>query len=87
MSKVFLNNYPLVMLEEVVVLIVIQCQKKKLTHEKFVKRLKETHSNLEVLSTYNGIDKPITVRCTIHNHIWTTTPHRLKQGSNCQKML
>ncbi|MDE5888473.1 MAG: hypothetical protein K2H20_00465, partial [Bacilli bacterium] len=45
----------------------------KLTHEFFVNRLKETHPNLEVLSEYLSKDKPIIVRCIIHDYTYTTT--------------
>lgn len=58
---------------------------KKLTTEKFKEKLAKTHPNLEVLTEYISTNKPITVRCKIHNHTYTTTPHRLVQGSNCQK--
>lgn len=58
---------------------------KKLTTEEFKERLAKTHPNLEVLSEYISTNKPITVRCKIHGHTYTTTPHRLVQGANCQK--
>lgn len=58
---------------------------KKLTTEEFKERLAKTHPNLEVLSEYISTNKPITVRCKIHDHTYTTTPHRLVQGANCQK--
>ena len=57
----------------------------KLTTEQFKEKLSVTHPNLEVLSEYISTNKPITVRCKIHDYIYTTTPHRLVQGSNCQK--
>lgn len=57
----------------------------KLTHEKFVQKMSETHPNLEILSRYISTNKPIEVRCKIHDYKYTTTPHRLVQGSNCQK--
>lgn len=58
---------------------------KKITTEYFKERLLKTHPNLEVLSDYISTNEPITVRCKIHNYVYVTTPHRLVQGSNCQK--
>lgn len=58
---------------------------RKLTTDEFRERLSETHPNLELLSEYVSTNTPITVRCKIHDHTYTTTPHRLVQGANCQK--
>lgn len=56
---------------------------KRLTTEVFKKKLKITHPNLELLSSYKRTNEKITVRCTIHNHQYETTPHRLVQKHNC----
>lgn len=57
----------------------------KLTTEQFKEKLNKTHPNLEVLTEYISTNKPITVKCKIHNYTYVTTPHRLVQGANCQK--
>ena len=57
----------------------------KLTTEEFKEKLSISHPNLEVLSEYESTNKPIKVRCKIHNYTYMTTPHRLIQGANCQK--
>jgi len=58
---------------------------KKRTTEDFAAELAITHPNLELLSEYVNTNTPITVRCKIHDYTYQTTPHRLKQGANCQK--
>ena len=55
----------------------------KLTQDEFVKRLKETHPNLILLSNYEGNKKKVTVKCTIHNKVFEITPNRLNAGRNC----
>ena len=57
----------------------------RLTTEQFKEKISKTHPNLEVLSEYISSNKPITVRCKIHDYTYITTPHRLRQGANCQK--
>ena len=57
----------------------------KLTTESFKEKIAVTHPNLEILSEYKSTNKPITVRCKIHDYTYITTPHRLIQGANCQK--
>lgn len=57
---------------------------KKLTNEEFVERMSKSHPNLEILSEYKGKDEKVKVRCTTHNYVYYTTPHRLVQGANCK---
>ena len=59
--------------------------RRRLTTEQFKAKMAETHPNLEVLSEYQTTNKPITVRCKIHNYTYVTTPHRLIGGANCSK--
>lgn len=58
---------------------------KRRTTEDFKNELSKTHPNLELLSEYINSNTKIKVRCKIHDYTYETTPHRLKQGSNCQK--
>lgn len=60
---------------------------KKITHEEFVEKLKLIKPHLEVLSQYNGNKNYITVRCTIHNHMWNSKPNWLMHEGkyDCQK--
>ena len=57
---------------------------KKLTTEEFKKQLLTEHPELELLSEYNGNKNYITVKCTKHNHIFTTKPNWLHGGSGCK---
>ena len=57
---------------------------KKMTHDEYVEKLKQQHPNLELLTQYNGSKNRITVRCKIHDYVFTTTPHRLN-ASGCIK--
>ena len=57
----------------------------RLTTEQFKAKIADTHPNLEVLSEYETTNKPITVRCKIHDYTYVTTPHRLIGGLNCSK--
>ena len=37
----------------------------------------------QIISEYTGVDNPITCQCNICEHIWTTIPRGLFQGTSC----
>lgn len=55
----------------------------KLTHEEFVKKLERINCKIEVIGTYNGINKSIYVKCKICGRQWSASPKRLLDGSGC----
>lgn len=59
----------------------------KYTTETLKEAIHKKHPNIELISEYLGDnDSEITVKCTIHNDEWKTTPHRLSQQKHgCKK--
>ena len=43
----------------------------KISQDEFIKRLSDTHSNIELIGGYDGITSIITVRCNICDNIWS----------------
>ena len=60
---------------------------KKYTTETLRVAIHKKHPNIDLISEYLGDnDSEITVKCTIHNEEWKTTPHRLSQQKHgCKK--
>lgn len=59
--------------------------KNTLTHDEYVRRVKEISPNIEVLGQYIGNKKSIMHMCTTHNVKWMTTPGSILQGCGCAK--
>lgn len=59
----------------------------KYTTETLKNAIHKKHPNIELIGEYLGDnDSEITVKCTIHNDEWVTTPHRLSQQKyGCKK--
>ena len=58
---------------------------KKLTHEEFELRLKESNPNLKLIGEYINSDTLIEVECLIDGHRWKIRPYHLKGGEGCPK--
>lgn len=56
-----------------------------ITHEMFVKRIKEKSPSIKILGTYIGCDNPIECECLDCGNIWFPIPRTLNQGSKCPK--
>ena len=57
---------------------------KKLTHEEFLRRLKDNGINdIIPLEEYKGISTSINFKCLKHNCVWKTTPYSVLKGRRC----
>ena len=59
--------------------------KKKLTHEEFINRMKEVNNDIEILGEYINNATKIKCRCKIDNYIFETRPQDLLNGIGCPK--
>ena len=60
----------------------------KYTTETLKEAIHKKHPNIELISEYLGDnDSEITVKCTIHNDEWKTTPHRLSQQKHVKSVI
>ncbi|AFQ96293.1 hypothetical protein [Listeria phage LP-KV022] len=59
--------------------------KRKLTHEEYVKQVKDKNSKVEVLGTYLGNSIKILHKCKTCNHTWGVRPNSIKNGQGCPK--
>ena len=57
----------------------------KKTTEEFINELNKVNKDIEILSDYNGANKPIDCKCKIDGHKWSPTPHSLLEGYGCPK--
>ena len=61
-------------------------EKKRRTHDEFVKIVSKTSPHIEILGVYKNARKKIKVRCKNHNEIYYVTPDLLIHGGgNCPK--
>ena len=57
---------------------------KKLTHEEFLRRLKDNGiTDIVPMEEYRGIDTKIKFKCLKHDYIWETTPYHILKGGGC----
>ena len=56
---------------------------KKLTHELFVKQMREINPDIEIIENYINSNTPILVRCKKCGHEWKARPYHLKRGKGC----
>lgn len=57
--------------------------RRRLTNEEFLKRLKVKNKNVDVLSKYTGALNKVKCKCKICNNIWYITPANLLDGHGC----
>ena len=55
----------------------------KLTHEEYVRKVKEINSNIEVIGKYCNNRTKIQHRCKIDGTNWNTTPNNILHGKGC----
>lgn len=53
------------------------------THEEYVKEVAKVNPNIEVVEKYITNNTKILHKCTICNHIWSSTPKHILNGSGC----
>lgn len=58
---------------------------KLLSHDEYVKRLRVSNPNIEVLGTYIDARHKIEVRCIKHDFVWKGYPHNFTNGEGCKK--
>ena len=56
---------------------------KRRTHDDFINDLALINEDIQILSVFNGVMKPIDCKCFIDGNEWTTLPSRLLLGSGC----
>lgn len=61
------------------------CGKLKKTHEDFIRELENKNPNIIVTGKYITNKDPISCKCKICNHQWTSLPSRLLIGCSCPK--
>ena len=54
------------------------------TTEQFIEEMKRINPNIEILSEYKGVHKPIDYRCLICGTIQSRTPNELRKGRGCR---
>ena len=58
----------------------------KLTYEQMKQRVEQEKPTVKVISTkevYSNTHERITVKCLIHDHVWTPTPNHIFNGEGC----
>lgn len=60
-----------------------RAQKKRKTHDQFLKELYEINPDIEILSEYITNSEKVKCKCLIDNHEWSATPHSLLEGHGC----
>lgn len=56
-----------------------------ITHEEYVKRVKEINQNIVVLGVYINARTPILHKCKIDGYEWMTIPDHILRGKGCPK--
>lgn len=52
-------------------------------HSEFVDQLKKLSPDIEVIGTYEGDSRPLSVRCRKCGQVWNPTPNNLLRGTGC----
>ena len=57
----------------------------KVTYKKFIQRLKQINTNIEIKGTYINMTTKILCKCKIDGYEWEVIPYSLLQGFGCPK--
>ena len=60
-----------------------RANKKRKTHEEFIKELKNVNPNIIILSEYKTNNDKVKCKCAIDGYEWETKPHSLLQNHGC----
>ena len=58
---------------------------KKLTHEKFERRVQNSHPSLRLLGKYQNSATPIKCECLACGNVWDATPQSITTGKGCKE--
>lgn len=62
-----------------------QVQRQTLSHGEQIEALRERNPSVEILGEITGDKAKVPCRCKICEHVWKSTPNRLKRGDGCPR--